>query len=621
MASIVCEGARPSTGNFRMRRDGPRKLLCSILFFAAIATVSSVRAVVSSTVEIPSVPDQSKIEFHWGVKIPVRDGIQLNATVYTPRGQKSPAPCIVTLTPYVAQTYHDRGVYFAAHGYPFVAVDVRGRGNSEGHFEPLIQEAHDGFDVVEWVAQQPYCDGRVGMWGGSYAGYDQWAAAKELPPHLATIVPVASPYVGVDFPMLNNIFSPYNMEWLTYTSGRTLQEKIRADVLFWGAKCREWFESGVALKDFDSQLGNPSAEFQVWLQHPHPDSYWDSYNPTPEQYARLAIPILTITGSYDSDQPGALTHYREYMKVASAQGRARSFLIIGPWDHLGTRTPQAEFGNLKFGPASLVDLPELHLEWYSWTMQGGVKPKFLQKPVAYYVMGAERWRYADTLQGVTAQLRPYFLDSRGDATDVFSDGSLGALTAKGSPDHYVYDPHDLSFAAYEATADSNDLTDQTTVYAHRGKQLVYHTAPFEQETEISGFFKLCAWIAIDQPDTDFVVSIYEIRPGGDSILLTSDLLRARYRESWRKPKLITTRAPLLYTFERFTFTSRRVAKGSRLRLTIAPLNSISMEKNYNTADEVATESMKDARSVNVSLYHDPAHRSALYVPFGQPETP
>jgi uncharacterized protein len=139
----------------------------------------------------PSVPDAAKVQFTWSVKIPLRDGVHLNATVYTPRDQEAPAPCIFTLTPYIAQTYHVRGIYFAAHGLPFLTVDVRGRGNSEGEFHPFIQEAKDGYDVVEWLARQPYCNGKVSMWGGSYAGYDQWATAKEFPPHLATIVPVA----------------------------------------------------------------------------------------------------------------------------------------------------------------------------------------------------------------------------------------------------------------------------------------------------------------------------------------------------------------------------------------------------------------------------------------------
>ena len=327
---------------------------------------------------------------------------------------------------------------------------------------------------------------------------------------------------------------------------------------------------------------------------------------------------MTITGSYDGDQPGALTHYREYMKNASATGRARHYLIIGPWDHAATRTPRAEIGGLKFGPASLVDLPRLHLEWYAWTMQGGPKPQFLQKAVAYYVMGAERWRYADTLEGITSQSQPYFLDSNSNAADVLASGTLGPQAASGKPDHYSSDPRDLSFAADEANSDAGDLTDQRADYARRGKQLVYHSAPFQKDTELSGFFKLTAWIGIDQPDTDFAVSISEIRPDGRSIALTSDAIRARYRESAREPKLVATRAPQRYDFEHFTFVSRQVGKGSRLRLTIAPINSIFTEKNYNSSKPVAEQTMSDARTVTVTLYHDRAHPSALSVPLGQP---
>src|ERR1039457_1938446 len=108
--------------------------------------------------EAPTTADADQVQWRWGVKVPMRDGERLNATVYTPRDQTAPAPCIFTLTPYIAQSYHDRGIYFASHGYPFLTIDVRGRGNSEGQFRPLIQEAKDGYDVVEWLARQPYCN-------------------------------------------------------------------------------------------------------------------------------------------------------------------------------------------------------------------------------------------------------------------------------------------------------------------------------------------------------------------------------------------------------------------------------------------------------------------------------
>src|SRR3984885_10724265 len=318
--------------------------------------------------------DSASVTFQWGVKIPLRDGVRLSATVYTPAQQKAPAPCIFTLTPYIAQSYHDRGMYFAAHGYPFLTIDVRGRGNSEGVYHPLIQEAKDGYDVVEWLAKQPYFNGKISMWGGSYAGYDQWATAKEFPPHLATIVPVASPAAGVDFPARNNIFSPYDMQWLTFTSGHTGQDRLFGNDAYWVWSFRRWIESGTAYRKIDAFFGNPSPIFQEWVAHPDLDGHWDAYNPSSEQYAKLQLPILTITGMYDDDQPGALAHYSRYMQVASPAARARHFLVIGPWDHPGTRTPKAEFLGLQFGPASLLDLPQLHLDWNRYTLDGGAKP-------------------------------------------------------------------------------------------------------------------------------------------------------------------------------------------------------------------------------------------------------
>ncbi|MBL8646503.1 MAG: CocE/NonD family hydrolase [Sphingosinicella sp.] len=583
-----------------------------------VALAAGFGPVVAARAEAPA--EASKVEMRWGERIPLRDGVKLSATVYLPKGQAAPAPCIFTLTPYIAQSYHDRGVYFAAHGLPFLTVDVRGRGNSEGEFRPLIQEAKDGHDVVEWLAKQPYCNGKVSMWGGSYAGYNQWATAKEAPPHLATIVPVASPYPGADFPARNNIAYPYLMQWLTFTDGKASQANIFGDAAFWASIARERFEEGEAFSTLPRIFGGEHKTLVEWISHAAVDAWYDSYAPTPEQFRAFDMPILTITGSYDGDQPGAFEFYKTHMKLGSEKARANHYLIVGPWDHAGTRTPQASVGGLTFGPASLVDLPKLHVQWYNWAMAGGAKPDFLQKRVAYYVMGAERWRYADTLEGVTAEEKPYFLDSTANANRVMASGSLSPASAgKGSADSYVYDPRDVSGAALEAGLDPSLLTDQTLVLAADGKQLVYHSASFDKPTEVSGFFRLSAWISIDQPDTDFQASVYEITPDGGSILLTNDILRARYRESLREAKLVTSKAPLRYDFNRFTFVSRQIAKGSRLRLVVGPINSINTQKNYNSGGVVADETMADARSVTVKLLHDKVHPSALYIPFGQPE--
>src|SRR5689334_14389272 len=271
------------------------------------------------------------IDFRWGVKIPLRDGTRLNATLYLPAVQSATAPCVCTLTPYISDSYHDRGMYFAAHGMPFAIVDVRGRGNSEGRFQPLIQVVRYGHDVIEWLAKQSFCNGKVAMWGGSYAGYVQWAAAKEFPPHLAAIAPAAAPCIGVDFPMRNNIFYPHVIRWLTYTAGRALQTRLFNDDAFWSGLYRSWYESGRPFRELDSIGGHPSPVFQEWLDHPEPDEYWDAYNPTDEQYSRLDIPILSITGIYDDDQPGALEHYKRHIRHAGPAASARHALIVGPW--------------------------------------------------------------------------------------------------------------------------------------------------------------------------------------------------------------------------------------------------------------------------------------------------
>lgn len=567
--------------------------------------------------------DAAEVAFHWGVRIPLRDGVALSATLYTPRNQSSPAPCVCTLTPYISDTYHARGVYFAARGLPALIVDVRGRGNSEGTFRPFVQEAQDGYDVVEWIAQQSYCNGKVALFGGSYNGYTQWATARECPPHLAAIVPAAAPYAGVDFPMRNNIFFPYLMQWIVLTSGKASQQRIFADDAFWSATYRKWHESGRPFREVDAAAGFPSAVFQEWLRHPQPDAYWDACNPTAEQYARIQIPVLTITGCYDDDQPGALEHYEQCLRNATPAARAQHYLVIGPWDHQGTAVPCRNIGGVEVGEESLVDLRGLHLEWYAWTLQDGPRPAFLRKPVACYVMGSERWRYADSLAEITDRHEAFFLSSNGHAEDVFTSGSMGTEPGTGSPDTYRYDPRAVGGAEVEAEAraDKQSLVDQTLVYALRGKALFYHSAPFEKDTEICGFFKLTAWIAIDCPDTDLYASVHEIGLDGSSIRLSTDAIRARYREGLRTPKLISTRAPLRYDFGRFTFIARQIRRGHRLRLVIAPMGRLVettfAEKNYNGGGVVAEESAADGRPVTVTLFHDASHPSALHVPLGR----
>ena len=556
------------------------------------------------------------VDLMWAVKIPMRDAVRLNATVYRPQGQKDPLPVIFELTPYISDNYHARAYYFAQHGYVFALVDVRGRGNSEGKFEPFLQEPHDGHDIVEWLARQAWCNGKVTMWGGSYAGFDQWMTVREAPEHLATVVPVASAHAGVDFPMFKNVFGSYDIQWLTFTSGVTSNENLFGESSFWISKFTEMYSQHKPFKDLDQIVGNPSPIFQMWLSHPSVDSVWQGLAITPEQYRAIHIPILTITGSYDGDQAGAFAYYRNHMKYGTDAAKAQHYLIIGPWDHAGTRSPKKDVGGLTFGDASILDMNKLHTDWYDWTLKNGSKPDFLKKRVAYYVMAADEWKYADTLEGISNSTRTLYLDSdSGRANDVVNSGRMSeAKPGESKPDHYVYDPLDVRPAELEKEEIKNSLTDERYALNLYGNGVVYHSEPFAADTEISGFLKLTTWIAIDTPDTDFAATLYEILPDGTSVQLTSDLIRARYRESLSQEKFVKPGEVNQYVFDGFTFFSRRIAKGSRLRLVLNCPNSIYLEKNYNSDGVVADETAKDAHTAHVTVYHDASHPSRLELP-------
>ena len=577
----------------------------------------------AASLAAPAAEKEPAVDLQWGVRIPMRDGVELAATVYKPAGQKGPLPVVFTLTPYIGDSYHPRAMYFARHGYVYVLVDVRGRGSSGGTFDPFAQESRDGYDVVEWLARQPWSNGKVAMWGGSYAGYDQWATARERPPHLTTIVPAASVRPGVDYPAPRNIFFSYDIQWLTYTSGKTGNNQLFGEASFWTEKFREMYVNHRPFRELDRIVGNPNPVFQQWLAHPTVDDFWKSMTPTGEQFARLDLPILTITGHYDGDQGGALSHYREHMLHASPAARDRHYLIIGPWDHPGTRTPVREVAGLTFGEASVLDLNDLHRQWYDWTMKSGPKPDFLKKRVAYYVVGpgAEEWKYADSLEEIGARKRTLYLASEnGQAGDAYHSGDLADTKTAGAtePDRWVYDPLDVRPGEEPDRGDGQGfLTDQRGALSLYGNGAVYHSAPFAEATEVSGQVKLTLWIALDVPDTDFQASLYEILPDGKSILLTSDFLRARYRDSLEKESLVPQGKIVRYDFTGFSWFSRRVSQGSRLRLVVSCPNSIHLEKNYNSGGVVADETAKDARTAHVVLYHDAEHPSTLEIPIAK----
>jgi uncharacterized protein len=559
----------------------------------------------------------SAVQVQMHVKIAMRDKVHLNATVIEPYHSTQPLPVVFHLTPYVGIAGNEKiGKYFGSHGYIYVDVDVRGRGESEGVFDPFVHDGQDGYDVVEWLAKQTWCNGKVAMQGASYAGGDQWQVAMTHPPHLVTIVPTASARAGVDFPGTSRMVYPYDLQWLTLTSGHIANEGLSGDAQLWTQISNGLYRDKAAFEDLDSYLGTKSQLFQTWLKHPDMDGYWRARGGTKEMASAIKIPVLEFTGTNDGDQQGELSYNADH--TSNPANSAQDFLIMGPWDHGGTVRPKQDVGGEHFGPASLIDTLALLRQWYDYTMKGAPKPAFLQKNYEYYVAGpgAECWKSADSIRDATSSTAKYFLDVHGDATSQYHSGVLQSSSANAVGGEWVSDPNDLT-AVYTPIDDANAITfGVTSVPKLHGNGLVFHSAPLSEDTELSGRMDLKLWLSIDTPDTDLRADLFLVSSDGKSHILSEAVLRARYRNSEEHPEHIHENQPEEYHFGPGQWFAMRAPKGSRIRLVLTSLNDPAYEKNWNSMKPVAEQTGKDAAIAHIKLLQSPEHPSTLILPLG-----
>lgn len=545
------------------------------------------------------------------VQIPMRDGVQLHGRIWRPQDMNGPLPTIVSLTPYTVDDGQRFGNYFGPRGYVYLNVDVRGRGGSGGESWPLEQDGPDGHDVVQWVARQPWSDGRVGMRGGSYRGMTQWQTLRELPAALVTIVPTAAVYPGWDYPNPSGIFLSYAARWLAFVNGAASQASLFGDNAYWQQKYRQLHDEHRPFADLDELTGLPPRVFERWIQHPSFDSFWQDMSPGPEDYGRFDIPILTITGHFDGDQPGAMKYYMDHMTHGAESGTSKHYLVIGPWSHGGTRQPTRELAGLTFGENSVIDIEKLHLDWFDWVFRDGERPAFLQDRVAYYVMESNEWKYAPSIEAVTNDTQTWYLSAAfGEADDVFHSGELEtARPAHGGFNSYVYDP----LATPDEHPGLGGYVGPGAAFDNLPK-LVYHGAPLEQDLEVSGYAKVNAYIELNVPDTDIAAYLYEVRSNGTTIFLGASELRARHRTGVDREVPAVPGAVELYVFDRFYWFSRTLLAGSRLRLVITPLDSPDRDKNYNAGGNTIYETDEDARPAEVRLHYGGRYPSAVVLP-------
>ncbi|HEV7612844.1 MAG TPA: CocE/NonD family hydrolase [Steroidobacteraceae bacterium] len=528
------------------------------------------------------------------IRVKSRDGAVIDAIVVRPKDSSKPLPALLEFTIYDSQNY---AMECAAHGYVGVVAYTRGRHTDPHRIVPYQHDGDDARAVINWIAQQPWSDGRVGMYGNGYSGFTPWAAAKRLPPALKAIATSASDAPGIDFPMGGGIFQNSAYRWSSFVTNTNPEEADRYnDDALWRSLDQKWYRSGRRYRDLGRIFGKPNPIFIRWLNHPSYDRYWQNLIPYRDQFARINIPILTTTGYYAGSEPGALYYFTQHHKY---NPHADHTLVIGPYDDSAMqRGPSARLQSYEVDSAALVDLREMRYQWFDHVLKGGAMPPLLKDRVNYEVMGANEWRHAASLDTMADGSLKFYLDGSG------AGDSHRLLQRK--PVHPVVWRQTVSFRDRSdfAWTPPADFTSRSLA-THNAVMFV--SEPLAKTTEFNGMFSGRLDFKVNKMDMDLNATLYELLPSGDYIYLFNPTyeLRASYVRDRLHRHLLKAgeREELIFKSERMT--SRRLQAGSRLVMILGINKRPDREINYGTGSDVSEESVADGRiPLKIQWYGD-----------------
>ncbi len=551
------------------------------------------------------------------LRIPIRNGLRLGGILVLPKYTAKPLPAVLIVNCYakdkklrdaIAQTKK-----IADNGFAGLMIFSRGKAESEGEFDAGETASQDNYDIIDWISKQPWCNEKIGMVGGSYAGQMQWQATVKLHPALKTIIPQVAAYNGTDVPFLNGVYQTSGLPWLEYVSSGHYDNVHGRNDEDWNKIYSTYLIKGIAFNKLDSlALGKTSDLFQRWLLHSSYDDYWGKMSPDKQQYAKINIPVLSMTGYFDDEQRGAIAYYNMHQKYGPKGTAKNHYLFIGPFDHNGAQGYPSNFiYPYQIDSAALINENKMVYQWFNYILKDSATPEFLKDRVAVFVLGENKWHFFPDVKTMNSDTAAYFLSNDIDSTSnnlqLTSTKNIkpGALSIK-------FNTADVSYDTLEVYTGEGSLVTEE-IFKKKNK-IVFESMPFKSNVILNGTITADLYLSLSAPDADIMLSWWEKDAEGKLWPLSQTVQRLSYcfdksrRILWEKDKIYHV------TLNNAYWMAKQMKKGSRLIMTVSPLADKGWEKNYGSGKNVSTETIQDGRPVELKIYTGKKYPANIKVP-------